>query len=180
MVIPLITYSAKSGGHEAQEGTDGMELDFAEISGALGRSFGPSDWLTVDQSMINSFSELTGDDAWYHVDIARASTELPQGKSIAHGYLTLALVPALSNQVLRIRYRTRALNYGADRVRFPSPVQVGDRIRLRTKPTLLAPHSLGTLLHLEHVVEREHGERPVLALVRLSLVMDEFLTPSGG
>src|SRR6266536_3231499 len=88
----------------------------------VGRELGPSEWLTVTQEMIDKFAEATGDHQWIHVDVERARREMPGGKTIAHGYLTLSLLPRLSHDILHIRKRRRGLNYGSNKIRFTKPV----------------------------------------------------------
>src|SRR5207237_7092707 len=99
----------------------------------VGRELGPSEWTTVDQPMIDKFAEATGDHQWIHVDVARAKKEMPGGKTIAHGYLTLSLVPRLAATLTRVKKRSRGVNYGSNKVRFISPVPAGARIRLRQR-----------------------------------------------
>lgn len=152
------------------------EIEFSDIASHLGTRFGPTPWHLVDQSLIDRFAEDTHDLAWYHIDVARAREELPEGRTIAHGFLTMSLIPGLSDQVLRLRYRTRALNYGAERVRFPRPVLAGDRVRVTTTPAKLEAHRLGTLLHLHHMVESDrYSDGPAVVMTRLSLVLDEVV-----
>src|ERR1700682_1048223 len=93
----------------------------------IGKELGPSEWLTVTQEMIDKFAEATGDHQWIHVDVERAKRELPGGKTIAHGYLTLSLIAGLAHQTHEIRERSRGINYGSDRVRFTAPVPAGSR-----------------------------------------------------
>src|SRR2546427_1406744 len=97
----------------------------------VGRELGPSEWLTVTQEMIDKFAEATGDHQWIHVDVERAQRELPGGKTIAHGYLTLSLLPRLAPTLMTIAKRRRGLNYGSNKIRFITPVPAGTRIRLR-------------------------------------------------
>lgn len=96
-----------------------------ETVGALaelvGRPLGSSGWVTVDQPMIDRFAEATGDHQWIHVDPARAARELPGGRTIAHGYLTLSLLPRFNGEILRVRRRSRGVNYGSNKVRFTAP-----------------------------------------------------------
>src|SRR6478752_10229051 len=97
----------------------------------VGKELGPSEWLTVTQEMIDKFADATGDHQWIHVDVERAKKELPGGKTIAHGYLTLSLLPRLASTLYKVKQRSRGLNYGANRVRFTGMVPAGSRIRLR-------------------------------------------------
>src|SRR4030095_7309565 len=93
----------------------------------VGRELGPSDWMTVDQTMIDKFADATGDDQRRHVDVERAKKEMPGGKTIAHGFLTLSLVPRLAASLITISKRSRGINYGSNQVRFTSTVPAGGR-----------------------------------------------------
>src|SRR2546421_3164904 len=99
----------------------------------IGKTLGPSDWITVDEAMIDKFAEATGDHQWIHVDVERAKREMPGGKTIAHGYLTLSLVPRLAATLLKVSKRRHGLNYGSNKVRFTNAVPAGGRIRLRQR-----------------------------------------------
>src|SRR5881296_945258 len=99
----------------------------------VGRELGPSEWVTVDQAMIDKFADATGDHQWIHVDVERAKKDMPGGKTIAHGYLTLSLVPRLAATLSRVKKRRHGLNYGSNKVRFINPVPAGTRIRLRQR-----------------------------------------------
>src|ERR1700752_2862607 len=98
-----------------------------------GKEIGVSDWFTVDQAIIDKFADATGDHQWIHVDVERAKREMPGGKTIAHGYLTLSLIPRLAQTLLRIEKRSRGINYGLNKVRFTAPVPAGARVRLKQK-----------------------------------------------
>lgn len=102
--------------------------DFDALRAAVGTLLGTSDWITVDQPMIDRFAEATGDHQWIHVDPERAAAG-PFGATIAHGFLTLALVAPISQQLTSVAGARMAVNYGLDRVRFISPVRVGSRVR---------------------------------------------------
>ncbi|HWC63133.1 MAG TPA: MaoC/PaaZ C-terminal domain-containing protein, partial [Rhizomicrobium sp.] len=91
-----------------------LAVPFEKLAQLAGSEIGVSDWLTIDQARIDLFAEATGDRQWIHVDAGRAARELPGGKTIAHGYLTLALIPALIQGLLKIEGLTRGINYGAD------------------------------------------------------------------
>ncbi|HEY9564800.1 MAG TPA: MaoC family dehydratase, partial [Nocardioides sp.] len=97
---------------------------FDELSEAAGTELGTSDWITVDQRRVNSFAEATGDHQWIHVDMERAK-QGPFGGTIAHGYLTLSLIPWLGSQVFKLATPGAKLNYGVNKVRFPNPLLVG-------------------------------------------------------
>ena len=134
-----------------------------DLLGLIGRELGPSEWLTVDQGMIDKFAEATGDHQWIHVDVERAKREMPGGKTIAHGYLTLSLVPRLAHTLLNVRKRARGLNYGSNKVRFTNAVPAGARVRLRQRIVAAEPVSgNGVRVTSEMTVEVEGQERPAL------------------
>ena len=129
----------------------------------IGKTLGPSDWITVDQAMIDKFAEVTGDHQWIHVDVERAKKEMPGGKTIAHGYLTLSLLPRLAPTLLKVNKRKRGVNYGSNKIRFTNPVPAGSRIRL--KQTIKAVEDVpdnGVRITSEMVIEVEGQERPAL------------------
>ena len=97
----------------------------------IGQELGVSDWLEVTQDLIDRFAEVTGDHQWIHVDVERAKREMPGGKTIAHGYLLLSLLPKLGAVIYKLSWPTRSINYGSDKVRIVNPVKAGARIRLR-------------------------------------------------
>ncbi|RKN43833.1 MaoC family dehydratase [Streptomyces hoynatensis] len=129
---------------------------------AVGEELGISDWLTVDQERVDRFAEATGDHQWIHVDPERAK-DGPFGTTIAHGYLTLALLPVLTPQLLLVEGVTMAVNYGVNRVRFPAPLPVGSRVR--ATGTILGASRVagGVQLTLAVTVTREGGDKPVCA-----------------
>lgn len=96
----------------------------------VGKKLGPSDWVVVTQERIKAFAEATGDHQWIHVDEERAARESPFGGPIAHGYLTIALAPALLPQIMRVEGLRLAVNYGLNKLRLPAPVPAGSRVRL--------------------------------------------------
>ena len=104
--------------------------DISSLASFIGKPLGESDWHTVSQEQIDDFARATGDHQWIHVDVERAEKESPFGGTIAHGYLTMALVPALLPQLLHVEGTTRTVNYGVDKLRLPRPVPAGSRIRL--------------------------------------------------
>src|SRR5438552_19145567 len=140
-----------------------LELETpSDVAQHLGRDLGPSQWMTVDQPMIDKFADATGDHQWIHVDVERARREMPGGKTIAHGYLTLSLVPRLAATLMRVKKRSRGLNYGSNKVRFISPVPAGARVRLRQRIANAEPVSGGVRVTSEMTVEVEGQERPAL------------------
>jgi acyl dehydratase len=134
-----------------------------DLAQHIGRELGPSDWMTVDQAMIDKFAEATGDHQWIHVDVERAKKEMPGGKTIAHGFLTLSLVPRMAATLIQISKRSRGINYGSNKVRFTSPVPAGARIRLKQR--IVAVDEVagnGVRVTTDVTVEVEGQERPAL------------------
>jgi acyl dehydratase len=134
-----------------------------------GQEVGLSDWLVVDQHRIDQFAEATADYQWIHVDTDRASREMPDGKTIAHGYLTLSLIPSLTERFLEFENLERAINFGTNKVRFFSPVQAGARVRARG--TVLQARSRGgaLLLTSEIRIEIEHDRKPACVAETLGM-----------
>lgn len=131
------------------------------LRAAVGTELGVGDWITVDQGMIDRFAAATDDFQWIHVDAARAARESPFGRTVAHGYLTLALVPRLVAAVRQVEGVQLSLNYGLDRVRFPAPVPVGSRLRGRVRLAACVdapPASLRATYGI--TIEMEGSERP--------------------
>ncbi|POX39011.1 dehydratase [Streptomyces sp. Ru73] len=131
-----------------------------ELRGAVGEELGPSDWLEVDQKRIDLFADATGDHQWIHVDQEKAKAG-PFGTTIAHGYLTLSLLPALVPQLMRVDNVKMGINYGTNKVRFPSPVPVGSRVRATAKIAEVTEVAGGVQLTTVVTVEREGGDKPV-------------------
>ncbi|HZP37370.1 MAG TPA: MaoC family dehydratase [Methylomirabilota bacterium] len=137
----------------------------------VGTTLGPSEWLTVTQEMIDKFADATGDHQWIHVDVERARKEMPGGKTIAHGYLTLSLLPRLAPTLMKVKQRRRGLNYGSNRVRFTAPVPAGGRIRLRQKLLKVEPvEDNGFRITSEMTMEVEGNTRPAMVAETLSIV----------
>src|SRR5579862_1212089 len=124
-----------------------------EMQKYVGQEIGVSDWVEITQDRINQFAEATGDHQWIHVDVERAKKEMPGGKTIAHGYLTLSLIPWLTGGMLRIEGVTRGINYGSNKVRFTNMVAVGSRVRARQKLTAAEPRAGGMQLTNEVTIE---------------------------
>ena len=137
----------------------------------VGEALGPSDWVAVDQAMIDMFADATGDHQWIHVDVERAARELPGGATIAHGYLTLALLPQMTYRLYAVRNRGRSLNYGSNRVRFTSAVPAGARLRLHlTLTSVEAVADGGARVTAECRVEIEGEQRPALVAEVISQI----------
>ena len=134
-----------------------------DLAQHVGQDLGPSDWITVDQPMIDKFAEASGDHQWIHVDVERAKREMPGGKTIDHGYLTLSLVPRLAWTLVKVSQVSRGVNYGSNKVRFTSTVPAGARIRLHQKIVKVEPvEGNGVRVTSEVKMEVEGQERPAL------------------
>jgi len=144
------------------------EVAFADLPGLVGQETGVSDWLEITQERVNQFAEATGDHQWIHVDVERATREI--GGPIAHGYLTLSLIPFLSAKLMRVSGVTRGINYGSDKVRFTNMVKVGKRIRLRQKLLSAEPKAGGMQLKNECTIEIEGEDRPACVAETISIV----------
>lgn len=117
-----------------------------------------SEWVVIDQNRIDQFAEATGDYQWIHVDTERAAREMPGGKTIAHGYLTLALIPTLTEKFVDVQNLERAINFGLNKVRFYAPVPVGAKIRARAT-VLQARRRAGALMLTSETRLEVEGER---------------------
>jgi acyl dehydratase len=134
-----------------------------------GEEVGLSDWIVIDQNRIDEFAEATTDHQWIHVDTERAKRELPTGKTIAHGYLTLSLIPALTGKFIEVRNLTRAINFGLNKVRFYTPVPSGARVRARAT-VLQARMRAGALLLTSEVrIEIENERKPACVAETLGM-----------
>ena len=132
---------------------------------------GCSDWFLIDQKLINAFAKLSGDDQWIHVDSDRALNEMPEGKTIAHGLLTLCISPTLGKNKIHIENLKQTLNYGIDKVRFISPVKVGSFIRLRSKIAQVTLRDDDTVLvRIERTIEIKGIEKLAMYAETLSLM----------
>jgi acyl dehydratase len=143
--------------------------DIAELRSCVGHEVAVSDWLRIDQDRINSFADATGDHQWIHVDVERCRRESPFGSTIAHGFLTLSLIPQFSFATIEIRERFRMiLNYGCNKVRFTSPVKCGARIRSRYTLLEVAAVDGGWQSRWQVTVEIEGQEKPACVAESLS------------
>ncbi len=123
-----------------------------------GEEVGLSDWVVIDQNRIDQFAEATTDYQWIHVDTERCAREMPDGRTIAHGYLTMALIPALTADFVHVENLTRAINFGVNKMRFYTPVPSGARVRARAK-VIQARRRAGALLLTSEVRIEVDGER---------------------
>jgi acyl dehydratase len=138
-----------------------------EVRAAVGRTLGTSDWLEVTQDRVDQFADATGDHQWIHVDPVRAAAG-PFGGPIAHGYLTLSLSNALLPEIVEIRGFSAGVNYGTGKVRFPSPVKVGSRIRARAELTAADDVAGGVQTTVVISIEVEGSDKPACVIESLS------------
>jgi acyl dehydratase len=131
-----------------------------ELQGRVGEELGVSDWITVDQAQIDAFANATGDHQWIHIDPVRAAAG-PFGATVAHGFLTLSLLPLMGASAFTVQDTRMGVNYGLNRVRFPAPVPVGSRLRGRFKLLRYEPLEGGAQLTTEVTMEREGSTKPV-------------------
>lgn len=132
----------------------------AGLQGIIGQHLGYSEWLTISQEMVNTFAEATGDHQWIHIDVERSKAESPFGGPIAHGYLTLSLGPRLLPEVLIATGFVMGVNYGTEKVRFPSPVPVGSRLRMSATVQEVKEIAGGVQCTIEVSFEVEDATKP--------------------
>jgi len=143
---------------------------FEELAAAVGEDLGTTDWLEVTQERVDAFAEATGDHQWIHVDVERAAAG-PFGGTIAHGYLTLALVPHFNAELFALETPGARLNYGVNKVRFPTPVRVGSRIRAHVQVVSLAEVASGKQLVLRYTVEIDGQPKPACVAETVALLL---------
>ncbi len=132
-----------------------------ELRAAIGEELGAGDWLEIDQKRVDLFADATGDHQWIHVDPEKAAAG-PFGTTIAHGYLTLSLLPVLVPRLMRVEGVRMGINYGVNKVRFPSPLPVGSRVRATGVITEVTEVGEGCVqLTMRVTIDREGGEKPV-------------------
>ncbi|MFP4002423.1 MAG: MaoC family dehydratase [Alphaproteobacteria bacterium] len=135
-------------------------VSYDDLESIAGQETGVSDWVEITQDKIDKFADATGDHQWIHVDTERAARELPTGGTIAHGFLTLSLIPMLSSQILKIENISRAINYGCNLVRFTNMVPTGSKVRGRQVVKTVEPKAGGKQLISEFTVEIEGQDKP--------------------
>ncbi|HLP70353.1 MAG TPA: MaoC family dehydratase [Rhizobium sp.] len=148
------------------------EISLSDVAGLVGQEIGLSDWITVDQSMIDAFAGATNDHQFIHVDPARAAAESPFGGTIAHGFLTLSLLSTMNYNCLPvIREQTMGINYGFDRIRFMSPVKSGKRIRGHFVLTDARFRGAGMMMTTYDIsIEIENERKPALTATWITIV----------
>ncbi len=147
------------------------EIDVRDLPGAVSRELGPGPWHEVTQDRVDLFADATDDHQWIHVDPERAAAG-PFGATVAHGYLTLSLLPALQRELWTFVGVAMAVNYGLDKLRFPAPVRVGSRVRLRVRVLAVEQRPDGSLMvRNEATVEVEGSDRPACVAHTLALIV---------
>lgn len=141
-----------------------------EVAAATGEELGTSEWVTIEQERVDKFADATGDHQWIHVDVERAE-EGPFGGTIAHGYLTLSLIPWLGSSVFSLETPGAKLNYGVNKVRFPNPVRVGSRIRSTVSVGDVTDLPAGKQLTLKHVIEIQGESKPACVAETVVLLL---------
>lgn len=150
-----------------------LQLDTpAHFLPLVGQPLGTSDWFTIEQSHLDGFAALTGDDFWLHVDVERAARELPGGRTIAHGLFMLSLVPRLQRQIFQVARRGAGLNYGSDRVRYTAQVPVGSRIRLHQRLHAAERVGAATRITTDCTMELEGSAKPAFVALFILLMQD--------
>jgi acyl dehydratase len=143
-------------------------VEMKDLPGLVGQEVGVSDWVEVTQDRVNLFADATGDHQWIHVDVERATKEM--GGPIAHGYLTLSLIPFLSAGLMPVKGVVRGINYGSDKVRFTNMVRIGKRVRLRQKLLGVEPRGGGLQLKSENTIEIEGEARPACVAETITVI----------
>jgi acyl dehydratase len=143
-------------------------VELKDLAGLVGKAVGVSDWVEISQERVNLFAEATGDHQWIHVDVERATREI--GGPIAHGYLTLSLIPFLSAGLMNVKGVTRGINYGSDKVRFTSMVRVGKRVRLRQELIGVEAKAGGVQIKNRCTIEIEGEDRPACVAETISVL----------
>ncbi|MCW2826879.1 MAG: MaoC family dehydratase [Marmoricola sp.] len=143
---------------------------FEEIEAAAGEEIGTTDWVEITQERVDQFADATGDHQWIHVDVERAENG-PFGGTIAHGYLTLSLVPWLGSQVFELDTPGAKLNYGVNKVRFPHPLRVGSKVRAKVAVGEVTDIPAGKQLTLKYVIEIDGQDKPACVAETVVLLL---------
>ena len=148
-----------------------MPRSFADLEALVGKEIGPTEWHEVTQERVNAFADVTGDHQWIHVDPERAASS-PLGTTIAHGLYSLSLGPVFSYSLLSFESFTHSLNYGYDKVRFPAPLPIGSRVRMRLTVTSVEQVGGGVQIRTLQTFEREGSDKPVGVAESLARVVE--------
>ncbi len=149
------------------------DITYSSLGDMIGETLGVSEWTEINQETVNQFAECTGDQQWIHVDVERAKKQSPFGGPVAHGYLTLSLLAAMTMKMGVVPKNTAAaLNYGLDKVRFLAPVLVGSNVRLHTKLVSFEKRDNGQyLMKTENTMEIEGSDKPALIAETLAMLV---------
>jgi len=145
---------------------------FESLEAAAGEEIGTSDWTEITQDQVDTFAAATGDHQWIHTDVEKAK-DGPFGGTIAHGYLTLSMIPGLSDSVMALETPGARLNYGVNKVRFPNPVRVGSRVRAQVSIKEVSDVAAGKQLTLGYVIEIEGQAKPACVAETVVLLLPE-------
>ena len=143
-------------------------VHYNDVQSLVGQEIGASDWVEITQDRVNTFADATGDHQWIHVDVEKAKQFM--GGTIAHGYLTLSLIPWLGSQIMSIEGVSRGINYGSNKVRFTNMVPVGSKVRAKQKLLGVEPKGGGLQLTNEITIEIEGKDRPACIAETISLI----------
>jgi acyl dehydratase len=143
---------------------------FDELSDAVGEDLGTTDWLEITQDRVDAFADATGDHQWIHVDVERAK-DGPFGGTIAHGYLTLSLIPQFTPQLFSLETPGARLNYGVNKVRFPNPVKVGGKIRATAQITEVSDVPAGKQMVTRFTIEIDGESKPACVAETVVLLL---------
>jgi acyl dehydratase len=157
-----------TGRYESKAGSRRTFGSLQELTEAKGEILGRSDWHEITQDQVTAFADVTGDHQWIHVDLERAAAG-PFGTAIAHGYLTVSLLPVLMSEAFRVENLTMGINYGMNRLRFPAPVPVGSKIRAEATLTDIKQVRLGWLASIRMRIEIEGQQKAACVADTLSL-----------
>jgi acyl dehydratase len=147
--------------------------DITEMKAAVGRVLGPSEWVLIDQDRIDKFADATGDHQWIHVDVERATKEMPTKSTIAHGYLTLSLLPMMNYELYQLESAVHGINYGGNKLRFLNMVPSGSRVRGHLTLKSVEEHKSGGYQVIGEVsVEIEGAERPALIAETIAVLYE--------
>ncbi|MEZ5939546.1 MAG: MaoC family dehydratase [Hyphomonadaceae bacterium] len=144
---------------------------YNELESIVGQEVGASEWLEITQDRVNKFAEATGDFQWIHVDVERATEAM--GHPIAHGYLTLSLIPMLAAQVMNVDGVSRGINFGSNKVRFTNMVPVGSKVRLKQTCLKVEARAGGKQITMESVIEIEGKDRPACVAETIGILYGE-------
>jgi acyl dehydratase len=145
-------------------------IKYAELEQFAGQEIGHSEWVTIDQDRVNKFADATGDHQWIHLDVERAKRELPTKGTIAHGYLTVSLIPWLGAQIMKVDGVSRGINYGSNKVRFTNMVPVGSKVRAKLKMLNVDAKPPGKQITSEYTIEIQGQDRPACIAETIGIV----------